>query len=163
MSNAFAPNRSYLCAERASHLTVKTYWLPVDVCGGGSLFDELGCLGHRGYTMNGFGGGADNIDDEVRVRQAVGYGLPDDVRALSSTDRVAGLVAEENIPENHTHFFELPIPQSFYTGKGRRLRRITVALAHTPLVRRSQGGIQGESLRISRCSRCDAPGSGAHL
>jgi hypothetical protein len=61
MSNAFAPNRSYLCAERASHLTVKTYWLPVDVCGGGSLFDELGCLGRRGYTMNGFGGGADNI------------------------------------------------------------------------------------------------------
>src|SRR5258708_6162089 len=27
MSNAFAPNRSYLCAERASHLTVKTYRL----------------------------------------------------------------------------------------------------------------------------------------
>src|SRR4029077_16167761 len=44
MSNAFAPNRSYLCAERASQLTVKTYWLPVDVCGGGSLFDELGCF-----------------------------------------------------------------------------------------------------------------------
>jgi hypothetical protein len=29
MSNGFAPNRSYLCAERASHLTVKTYWLLV--------------------------------------------------------------------------------------------------------------------------------------
>src|SRR5271156_4942509 len=29
MSNGFAPNRSHLCAERASHLTVKTYWLLV--------------------------------------------------------------------------------------------------------------------------------------
>src|SRR3984957_20004749 len=44
MSNVLAPNRSYLCAERASHLTVKVDWLPVDVCGGGSLFDELGCF-----------------------------------------------------------------------------------------------------------------------
>src|SRR5260370_35088746 len=83
MSNAFAPNRSYLCAERASHLTVKTYWLPVDVCGGGSLFDELGCLGHRGYTMNGFGGGADNIDDEARVGQH---------REVAAGDSVGGCI-----------------------------------------------------------------------
>src|SRR5260370_34123644 len=83
MSNAFAPNLSYLCAERASHLTVKTYWLPVDVCGGGSLCDELGCLGHRGYTMNGVGGGADNIDDEVRVRQH---------RDVAAVDTVGGCI-----------------------------------------------------------------------
>src|SRR3984893_11147782 len=38
------PHRSYLCAERASHLTVKTYWLLVDMCGGGSLFDDLCCF-----------------------------------------------------------------------------------------------------------------------
>src|SRR5260370_41357709 len=83
MSNAFAPNRSYLCAERASHLTVKTYWLPVDVCGAGSVFDELGCLGHRGYTMNVFGGGADNIDDEARVRQH---------RDVAAVDSVGGCI-----------------------------------------------------------------------
>src|SRR5258708_8622652 len=69
MSNAFAQNRSYLCAERASHFSVKTYWLPVDVCGGGSLFDELGCLGHRGYTLSGFCRFSDHVDHEVRLRQ----------------------------------------------------------------------------------------------
>lgn len=76
--------------------------------------------------------------DERRVQFAAGYGLPDELRTLASTDAVAGLVAEESIPENRTHFFELPIPDSFFTGRGRRLRRITVSLAHTPVVRRSR-------------------------
>ncbi len=76
--------------------------------------------------------------NELNVRFVVGYGLPDDVRTLSSAEAIVGLVAEEEIPENHTHFFELPIPESFYAGGARRLRRITVSLAHTPVVRRSR-------------------------
>jgi len=76
--------------------------------------------------------------DESKVRLAAGYGFPNELRTLTSTDTVAELVAEENIPENHTHFFELPIPDSFFTGRGRRRRRITVSLAHAPVVRRSR-------------------------
>lgn len=72
-----------------------------------------------------------------KARFLVGYGLPDDSRTLASTDAVVGLIAEEEIAENYTHYYELPIPESFYTGS-RRLRRITVALAHTPVVRRSR-------------------------
>src|SRR5580704_5139674 len=65
MSNTFAPNRSCLFTERASHLTVKTYWLLVAMCGGGSVFDERGCLlrmrhvGHMaGIHFDRFGMGA---------------------------------------------------------------------------------------------------------
>lgn len=72
------------------------------------------------------------------VRSVVGYGLPDATRALLSSDSIVGLMAEEEIPENHTHFFELPIPESFYAGGPRRLRRLTLSLAHTPVVRRSR-------------------------
>lgn len=76
-------------------------------------------------------------EDANRARFLVGYGFPDDSRTLASTDAVVGLVAEEEIAENYTHYFELPIPESFYTGS-RRVRQITVALAHTPVVRRSR-------------------------
>src|SRR5216683_8233690 len=89
MSNSFAPYRCYLCAERASHLTVKTYWLPVDVCGGGSLFDELGCLGHRGYTLSGFCRFSDHVDHELRLRQ---HGH---VAALHFDGRCAHALGEE--------------------------------------------------------------------
>ncbi len=76
--------------------------------------------------------------EELKARNAAGYGLPDEARALSSSDAVVGLVAEETIPENHTHFYEVPLPESFYTGRGRRPRRITISLAHAPIVRRSR-------------------------
>lgn len=76
--------------------------------------------------------------EELNMRFVAGYGLPDDVRTLSSTDAIVGLVAEEEISENQTHFFELPIPESFHAPGPRRLRQITVSLAHTPVVRRSR-------------------------
>lgn len=76
--------------------------------------------------------------EELKVRYVAGYGLPDEGRALSSSEAVVGLIAEETIPENNTHFYEVPLPESFYMGRGRRLRRITVSLAHAPIVRRSR-------------------------
>jgi hypothetical protein len=93
MSNAFAPNRAYLCAERASHLTVKTYWLPVDVCGGGSLFDELGCLGHRGYTGIGSDRGDVNRPDNAIIGSSTG----DDGAPYEWRTRMTGLLTRPRV------------------------------------------------------------------
>jgi hypothetical protein len=44
------------------------------------------------------------------------------------------LIAEEQIINNHHHFYEIPVPDSFYQS-GRRQREITISLAYCPTVR----------------------------
>jgi hypothetical protein len=68
------------------------------------------------------------------VTRLIGYGRPEPDAALYSSERRVTLVAEQRIGEDQHHFYEVPLPQDFL-ARGRRPRRITVALAHTPLVR----------------------------
>ena len=53
-----------------------------------------------------------------------------------STEEQVILITESALLDKHHHFYEVPIPESFYSsGKNRRRREITVALAHCPPVR----------------------------
>lgn len=83
-------------------------------------------------TMDLFSGSED------RLYKAVGYGMPDELATLYSLESKVTLLAEEAIRENEHHFYEIPLPQDFLSPPARRHRRITVALAHTPYVRRTR-------------------------
>lgn len=79
------------------------------------------------------------FEDEREVLQKiVGYGQPDMEAALHSSQQRVTLVAEYSIAEDRCHFYELPVPEDFLAPPSRRPRHITVALAHTPAVRRTR-------------------------
>ncbi|MFN3417686.1 MAG: S8 family peptidase [Caldimonas sp.] len=69
-----------------------------------------------------------------RLLQLIGYGRVDDAALYRSLDHTVTLLAEERIGNDQYHFFELPVPDSFWAN-GRRAREITVALAYSPEVR----------------------------
>ncbi len=102
-------------------------------------------------------GTGDLSKDEERVLQLAGFGRPDVEAALASTERRVTLVAESDLEENHCHFFEIPIPDDFVKPPHRRPRRITVSLAHTPLVRRTRLDYKGStfSFRLERQQTAD--------
>jgi hypothetical protein len=91
-------------------------------------------------------------EEEERVLRLVGYGRPTPEAALSSTESRVTLIAEGEIQENHCHFYEVPLPTDFLKDPRRRARRITVSLAHTPLVRRTRLDYKGSefSFRVVR-------------
>lgn len=69
-----------------------------------------------------------------KLLRIIGYGQVDDAALFRSLDHTVTLLAEEQIGNDQHHFFELPLPDSFWTGNRRR-REITVALAYSPAVR----------------------------
>lgn len=69
-----------------------------------------------------------------RLLKLVGYGRVDDAALYRSLDHTVTLLAEERIGNDQHHFFELPLPDSFWAN-GRRTREVTVALAYSPAVR----------------------------
>ena len=69
-----------------------------------------------------------------RLLRAVGYGMVDDRALYRSVDGIVTLVVEETIGVNNHHFFEVPLPKTWWEGK-RRLRAVSVALAYAPEVR----------------------------
>lgn len=69
-----------------------------------------------------------------KVAQTVGYGMLYQDTLYRSTEEEVTLVSEAALPDNHHHFYEIPIPASFCTKEKRR-RKITVAIAHCPAVR----------------------------
>jgi hypothetical protein len=73
-------------------------------------------------------------DNQERICQSIGYGMVQQNALYRSTEEDVTLIAEERLRNNHHHFFEIPIPASFYQP-GRRQRTITVALAYCPSVR----------------------------
>lgn len=74
--------------------------------------------------------------DEELLAQTVGYGLLDLANLYRSTEEQVILIAESALIDKHHHFYEIPIPECFYnSGKSRRRREITVALAYCPPVR----------------------------
>ena len=81
---------------------------------------------------------ADNWDggDSVRLeaeRALVGYGRPSIERATESTSHRAILIAEDSIPVNGVHIYEIPVPSSFMSPGGKR--GLDVALAYSPPTR----------------------------
>lgn len=65
-----------------------------------------------------------------------GYGRPAASRALASTANRAVLIAENHLPFDKFHIYEVPIPDEIYTVAG--VRRISVSLAFDPPVRHSR-------------------------
>ena len=74
-----------------------------------------------------------NAARQEAERQLLGYGRPSIPRASESTSHRAILVAEENIPVNGVHIYEIPVPSSFTTSGGKR--GLDVALAYSPRTR----------------------------
>lgn len=77
-------------------------------------------------------------NDKDRMLRVVGYGRPRQEAALYSSERRVTLFSEEQLPEEQHHFYEVPLPDDFFSAPTRRERRITVALAHCPAVRRTR-------------------------
>ncbi len=70
------------------------------------------------------------------VRQLCGYGLPAHARAANSNPNRVVLYAQDNLPFDMFHIYEVPIPEEIYDGDGER--RISVTLAFDPPVRHSR-------------------------
>jgi hypothetical protein len=74
-------------------------------------------------------------DDRLRL---LGYGRPAELPTRECSERCVTMYAQETIGENAYHFYEIPIPEDFVAPPARRPRQIRIALAHTPMVRRSR-------------------------
>lgn len=75
-----------------------------------------------------------DIEGKKRLLQLIGYGRIDDEALYRSMKQTITLVSEDSIANDKCHFYELPIPSSFWSV-GKRLREITVALAYSPDIR----------------------------
>lgn len=64
--------------------------------------------------------------DRAKICQSVGYGLIQHDTLYRSIEEDVTLIAEERLLNNHHHFYEIPLPVSFY-NPGRRQREITVS------------------------------------
>lgn len=63
----------------------------------------------------------------------VGYGSPDIADAIASRDHRVVLIAQQSIPMNGVHIYEVPIPKSFFESGGSR--EVSVSLAFDPPTR----------------------------
>jgi hypothetical protein len=90
----------------------------------------------------------DNADGRERLLRAVGYGRIDDQALYQSLDRTVTLIANEQIDADRHHFFEVPVPPSWWDG-ARRERAVTVALAHAPEVRTTRLEYRATKIRFS--------------
>jgi hypothetical protein len=79
-------------------------------------------------------GPSNGPEGRERLLQLIGYGRVDDTALYRSLDHTVTLLAEERIGNDQHHFFELPVPDSFWAN-GRRTREIGVSLAYSPEVR----------------------------
>jgi len=66
-------------------------------------------------------------------RALLGYGRPSIERATESTSHRVILVAEDSIPINGVHIYEIPIPSSFMSKGGKR--GLDIALSYSPRAR----------------------------
>jgi hypothetical protein len=77
-------------------------------------------------------------NDHSKTRRLLGYGRPVEEAVEYSSEKRVTLIAEDLLPGDQHHFYELPLPEDFFGAPARRERRITVALAYTPGVRRTR-------------------------
>jgi hypothetical protein len=66
-----------------------------------------------------------------KLLRLVGYGRVDDTALFRSLGHTVTLLAEERIDNDQHHFFELPLPDSFWAN-GRRTREVSVAFGLQP-------------------------------
>ena len=90
----------------------------------------------------------DNADGRERLLRAVGYGRVDDEALYQSLDRRVTLITDERIEADRHHFFEVPVPASWW-DRARRERTVTVALAHAPEVRTTRLEYRATKIRFS--------------
>jgi hypothetical protein len=76
-------------------------------------------------------------DRKRDLTNIIGYGKPDVATAIRSTESVLTLYARDSIANKTNHFYEMPVPDEFFTGSRRR-RSISVALSHFAGVRSSR-------------------------
>jgi hypothetical protein len=72
--------------------------------------------------------------DREKLNMICGYGQVQPNALFRSLENQVTLWAEDRIENKKHHFYEIPIPEDFYS-RGKRLRELTVALAHTPAIR----------------------------
>jgi hypothetical protein len=77
---------------------------------------------------------ASNAAGKNKILRLAGYGKIDDSALFDSLDQVVTLYSDERIEHNKHHFYELPVPDEFWS-RGRRTRTLSVALAYSPEVR----------------------------
>lgn len=77
---------------------------------------------------------ANDAAGKERLLKLVGYGRVDDDALYRSVEQAVTLLSEDRIANDKCHFYELPVPDSFWS-RGRRRREITIALAYSPDVR----------------------------
>lgn len=90
-----------------------------------------------------------------KVLRAIGYGIVDDRALYASLDNEVTLIAEASIGNDKHHFYELPIPNEFWEGNGRRTRQITVALAHRSEVKTTRIGYLASRISFSLVTASD--------
>lgn len=78
--------------------------------------------------------GDNTVKGKRRLLQLIGYGRIDEDTLYKSVDQAVTLLAEDRIDNDKCHFYELPIPESFWS-RGKRVREIAVALAYSPDIR----------------------------
>lgn len=69
--------------------------------------------------------------DSTALRNLTGYGQVDQSALFRSMDNCVTLWSDGHIENLRNHFYEIPIPNEFWEGRGRR-RTVTVALAYSP-------------------------------
>ena len=73
-------------------------------------------------------------DDGSALRNLTGYGLVDRSALYRSVENHVTLWAKESIENRRHHFYEVPVPDEFWS-RNRREREVTIALAFRPPVR----------------------------
>jgi len=79
---------------------------------------------------------------ESDLRRVCGYGQVQDDSLFRSTESDVTLYSADSIMNKRHHFFEIPIPEDYYS-QGRRRRELTVALAYSPPVRTTRIDYKG--------------------
>ncbi len=100
---------------------------------------------------------ANNAAGKERLLRLVGYGRIDDDVLYRSIDQAVTLLAEDRIANDKCHFYELPIPDGFWST-GKRQREVTVALAYSPDIRTTRLDYRMSKLwfKLVRASNLDA-------
>ena len=89
--------------------------------------------------------------DPEDLRNITGYGQVNQTALFRSTEDCVTLWAEESITNRHHHFYEIPIPNSFWYGP-LRPRELTVAIAYRPPVRTTRVDYQAVRIRFKLVS-----------
>lgn len=84
--------------------------------------------------------------DKSKTILTTGYGMIDEEALFRSLDDDLSIFANDSLSNKSHHFYEIPIPIEFWEGR-KRLRQVSVSLAHTPLVRTTR--IDYKTTRIS--------------